>query len=80
MLNVMLEKGLVKRDMRGRAHFYRASKSREKTLGSVVNDLLGRVFEGSTTSLVTQILEQSKPSHEELAAIRSAIEAWQSEE
>lgn len=77
MLNVMFEKSLVVREMQGRAHVYRSSKSREKTLGSVVKDLLGRAFEGSTTSLITQLLEQSQPSAEELAEIRKAIETWQ---
>lgn len=80
MLNVMFDKGLVKRELRNRAHLYRASNSREKTLGRVVRDVLGRVFQGSTTSLITQILEQSQPSEGELTEIRRAIEAWQHEE
>lgn len=80
MLNVMFEKGLVKRDMRGRAHVYRASSSREKTLGGVVRDVLGRVFEGSAASLITQVLEQSQPSERELIEIRRTIESWQNEE
>jgi predicted transcriptional regulator len=79
MLNVMFDKGLVKRELRGRAHVYRAASSREKTLGRVVSDLLGRVFRGSTTTLVTQILEQSRPSSQELTEIRRAIEQWQEE-
>lgn len=80
MLNVMFEKSLVVREMQGRAHVYRSAKSREKTLGGVVKDLLGRAFEGSTTSLITQVLEQSKPSAEELAEIRRVIETWQKTE
>lgn len=80
MLNVMFEKGLVKREMQGRAHLYWAKKSREKTLGGVVKDVLSRAFQGSTTSLITQVLEQSKPSPEELDEIRKTIEAWQNEE
>ncbi|NQT13758.1 MAG: BlaI/MecI/CopY family transcriptional regulator [Planctomycetes bacterium] len=80
MLNVMFEKELVVRQMRSRAHVYRARMPREKTLGGVVKDLLGRVFEGSTSSLITQVLEQSKPSPKELDEIRRAIEAWQNEE
>ncbi len=79
MLNVMHEKGLVVREVQGRAHLYRAKKSREKTLGGVVKDLLGRAFQGSSTSLITQVLEQSKPSAEELREIRQVIEAWQEE-
>ena len=80
MLNVMFEKRLVKREMQGRAHVYRASTSREKTLGGVVKDLLGRTFQGATTSLIAQVLAQSKPSSEELEEIRRTIEAWQDEE
>lgn len=80
MLNVMYEKGLVAREMEGRAHVYRASHSRERTLGGVVKDLLGRAFQGSATSLIAQVLQQSKPSEEELREIRKTIRQWQSEE
>ena len=80
MLNVMYDKGLVEREMQGRAHMYRARKSRESTLGGVIKDLLGRAFQGSTSSLITQILEQSKPSAAELEEIRRTIEDWQDEE
>ena len=77
MLNVMFEKGLVVREPQGRAHLYRAKKSKERTLGSVVKDLLGRAFQGSTSSLITHVLEQSKPTAEELKEIRRTIEDWQ---
>lgn len=80
MLNVMFDKGLVAREMQGRAHVYRAKKSREKTLGSVVKDVLGRAFQGSTTTLIAQVLEQSKPTEEELLEIRRTIEAWKNKE
>ena len=80
MLNVMFEKGLVTRKMEGRAHVYQSKKSRELTLGSVVKDVLGRAFQGSTTSLITQVLEQSNPTTEELDEIRKAIEDWQRSE
>ena len=80
MLNVMLEKKLVVREQQGRAHVYRARLTREKTLGGVVKDVLRRAFQGSATSLITQILEQSKPSAEELREIRRTIEAWQERE
>ena len=80
MLNVMLEKGLVLREEQNRAHVYRAKKSREKTLGRVVKELLGRAFQGSANSLIAQVLEQSKPSPKELDEIRKSIECWQKQE
>ncbi len=76
MLNVMLEKELVVREPRGRAHVYRARKPREKTLGGIVGDLLGRAFDGSASSLITQVLTESKPSPHELDEIRKVIEAY----
>jgi predicted transcriptional regulator len=45
----------------------------------MVKDLLARAFEGSSSSLVAHLLEQSKPSDEELKAIRRTIEEYQRE-
>jgi predicted transcriptional regulator len=80
MLNVMRDKGLVTRKSQGRAHVYAAKRSREKTLGGVVKDLLGRAFQGSSTLLIAQVLEQSRPSPEELEAIRETIDRWSESE
>ena len=76
MLNVMLDKELVVRQPRGRAHVYRPRKPREKTLGGIVGDLLGRAFDGSASSLITQVLTESKPSPHELDEIRKVIESY----
>ena len=80
MLNVMLEKRMVEREERGRAHIYRARQPREKTLGGIVRDLLGRVFDGSANALISQVLDQSRPSEAELKRIRQAIETYNREE
>ncbi len=80
MLNIMFEKRMVTRTMQGRAHVYRAEMSKDQTLGGFVKDLLGRAFRGSTTTLISQVLEQSQPSVEELKLIRQAIQQWGNEE
>ena len=77
LLNVMTEKGLLVRELRGRAFIYRPKSNRGKTLGRMVNHLLGRAFEGSTSQLVAHLLDQTKPSAEELAEIRRTIETYQ---
>ena len=78
LLNVMADKGLVVHQPKGRAFVYRARTDRGRTLRRMVGDLLGRVFEGSTTELVVHLLDQSKPSAAELDEIRRAIEQyWQ---
>jgi len=74
MLNVMLEKDLVVREERDRAHVYEAKVPRQNTLGDIVRDVLGRAFEGSASSLITHVLDQSQPSDEELAEIQKLID------
>jgi BlaI family transcriptional regulator, penicillinase repressor len=76
LLNIMADKGLVTREPQGRAFLYRACKARENTIGRIVRDMLGRVFSGSASSLVAHVLDQSKPSEQELAEIRRAIQEY----
>lgn len=77
LLNIMADKGQVVRKPHGRAFIYSAKRPREKTLGRMVSSLLGRAFEGSASSLVSQLLDQSKPQPEELDKIRKAIEEYE---
>jgi len=76
LLNVMTDKGLLEREPKGRAFLYRAQVGREKTLGQMVHDLLGRAFEGSASALVARLLDQSSPSPEELQEIRKTIDEY----
>jgi BlaI family penicillinase repressor len=73
LLNVMFEKDLVTRSHEGRAFRYAATHQPEHHEGKLLGDLLTRVFSGSATALVARLLEQSKPSDEELAEIRKLI-------
>jgi BlaI family penicillinase repressor len=77
VLNIMADKGQAIRKPQGRAFIYSAKRPREKTLGKMVSSLLGRAFEGSASSLVSQLLDQSKPTSEELDKIRKAIEEYE---
>jgi hypothetical protein len=42
----------------------------------MVVDLLGRVFEGSASALVVHVLDQAKPSLEEMREIRKAVDDY----
>jgi len=77
VLNIMVDKGQVVRKPQGRAFLYSAKRPREKTLGSMVSSLLGRAFEGSAASLVSQVLDQSQPTSVELELIRKVIEEYE---
>jgi len=73
-LQIMTEKGLVKRDESQRAHIYQASLSKEATQRQLVTGLLQKAFNGSTAKLVMQALASKKASPKELAEIRDLIE------
>ncbi len=73
-LQIMTEKGLVRRDETLRAHVYRATLSEEETQQQLVSGLLKRAFGGSTSKLVLQALASKKASTRELAEIRRLIE------
>jgi len=73
LMNVMVEKGLLGTKPKGRAFLYSARISQARTQSEIVKDLLGRVFDGSASALVTHLLEQAKPDGDELDEIRKTI-------
>ena len=76
LLNVMDEKKLVTRKPDGRAFRYTAKLQPEKTEGKILGSVLKQVFDGSSSALVARLLEQSKPTAEELDEIRELIDQY----
>jgi predicted transcriptional regulator len=74
LLQIMTDKGLVRRDDTERTHVYEAAYSEDQTQKQIVTDLLDRVFDGSAAKLVLQALEAGRVSSEELADIRKLIQ------
>lgn len=75
MLQIMTEKGLVRRDDSERTHVYQSRLTEEQTQRQLVRDLLDRAFGGSASKLVLQALATRRASAEELGEIRRLIEA-----
>jgi predicted transcriptional regulator len=73
LMNVMVEKDLLNSKPQGRAFVYSAKISQAKTQSELVKDLLGRIFDGSASALVTHLLEHAKPDSKELEEIRKTI-------
>ncbi len=76
LLNTMADKGLLTRHSDQRAFLYEAKISRETTQGQLVQDLVGRAFEGSPSGLVLQVLDQCDPSPEEMDQIAKMIRQY----
>ena len=73
LMQIMVEKGLVKRDTKQHKHVYWAARSQDKTRGGLLRDLLDRAFGSSTEELVMQALSDKKVSKKELAEIRKLV-------
>ncbi|MGH8114211.1 MAG: BlaI/MecI/CopY family transcriptional regulator [Rhodanobacteraceae bacterium] len=73
LLQIMHDKGLVRRDESQRAHVYRAVVSKELTQKRFLSDMLKRVFDGSSSRLVLQALGDHRASREELREIRTLL-------
>jgi predicted transcriptional regulator len=74
LLQIMTDKGLVRRDESERSHVYRASLSEGRTQRQLVKDLLDRAFGGSAGQLVMQALGAAKADPDELAQIRQLLD------
>jgi len=79
MMQVMNDKGLLRRDESQRAHVYHPVFAQEETQRRLVDDLIERAFGGSTANLVMQALSAKKASAEELAQIRQLLDEFEGE-
>src|SRR5271167_1124800 len=78
-LQIMAEKGLVRRDEKQRAHIYQAARPREWTQRQLAGDLLQRAFAGSAHTLMMGALSARKASKEELAELRKLLDEYETE-
>jgi BlaI family transcriptional regulator, penicillinase repressor len=74
LLQIMTEKGLVKRDESERSHVYKPAFSEERVQRQLVGHLLERAFGGSAQKLVLQALAAKKSSAADLAEIRKLLD------
>ena len=78
MLQVMHQKGLVRRDDSQRAHVYSSAVSKAETQSTFLSDMVNRLFDGSTSQMVLQALGNSPKADEQqlekIQALLSEIE------
>jgi BlaI family transcriptional regulator, penicillinase repressor len=75
LMQIMHEKGIVKRDDSMRTHVYQAAVNKEKTQKHLLNKMIDSLFGGSPTQLVIQALgdDSHKASPEELEKIQALL-------
>jgi predicted transcriptional regulator len=74
MLNVLVRKGKVRRELRARAYFYEPAISRVQATRQAVGDLVQRMFDGSPESLVLSLVETRQLTPEKLAELTRMLE------
>jgi BlaI family transcriptional regulator, penicillinase repressor len=73
LMQIMNEKGLVKRDDSMRTHVYQAAVNKEKTQKHLLGKMIENLFGGSPTQLVIQALGEHKASADELEKIQALL-------
>ena len=76
-MQIMAEKGLVRRNEEQRAHLYKAAFPRETTQKQLVRDLLDRAFAGSSMQLVMQALSAQRATPDEILQIRQLLDRYE---
>jgi predicted transcriptional regulator len=76
-MQIMAEKGLVRRDETQRAHIYEAAKAREWTQQQLAGDLLDRAFSGSAKALLVGALSARKATKKDLAELRKLLDEYE---
>lgn len=79
LLQIMLEKGLVRRDDSTRPHVFRAAVAEAQVKRRFVAEMLDQVFEGSSMSLVVQALSARPATAEEVRELRRLLDEIEGE-
>jgi predicted transcriptional regulator len=73
-MQIIHEKGIVKRDDSFKTHIYQAAVSKEKTQKHLLGKMINTLFGGSPTELVIQALGNHKASPQELDDIQHLLD------
>jgi BlaI family transcriptional regulator, penicillinase repressor len=73
LMQIMTDKGSVRRNETQRAHVYEVCQPEEKTKRGLAADVLERVFDGSASELMMHALAGRRASKEEIAELRRLI-------
>ena len=77
LLQIMTEKGIVRRNEDQRAHVYEAVEPEEKTKRQFAADVLQRVFDGSASQLLLHALDGRRNSKQEIEELRRMLDEYE---
>ncbi|MES2276430.1 MAG: BlaI/MecI/CopY family transcriptional regulator [Bacteroidota bacterium] len=74
LMQIMADKGILKRDESQMKHIYHVAEAEEKTKDHLLEKFIDSVYQGSAGKLVMQLLGNKKASKEDLASIREMLD------
>jgi BlaI family transcriptional regulator, penicillinase repressor len=73
MMNILEQKGHLKKRQVDRAFVYKPAHAQEQVIGSMVRDFVDRVFNGSAAPLLVHLVDDKKLTEKELNEIREIV-------
>jgi predicted transcriptional regulator len=75
IMNILFEKGFLKREKIGMVNFYTPTVSREEMARQETHTLVSRAFGGSFVALANHLVDSGSLSEKELAVLKGLIDA-----
>jgi BlaI family penicillinase repressor len=72
-MQVMTERGMLKRDQTHMTHVYYPLLEEEKTMGSILERFVDSVYDGSISNLLVTFMNNNKSSAEELKKVKELL-------
>jgi BlaI family penicillinase repressor len=73
LMQIMAEKGILKRDESNMKHVYKAALEEQKTKSFLLERFVDSLYNGSASNLMMQLLGNKKTSKKELDVIRELL-------
>lgn len=73
MMNILEQKGHLKKRKAERAYLYQPARSRDRVVKGMVREFLNRVFNGSARPLLVHLVEDRRLTDEDLREIERLI-------
>lgn len=73
LMQIMVEKGILKRDESNMKHIYSPATDEQKTKNFLLDRFVESMYNGSASNLVLQLLGNKKTSKKELQAIKDLL-------
>jgi len=75
MMNILEQKGYLKKHQEDRAYVYQPSQPQQQVIRSMVREFVNRVFNGSAEPLLVHLVEDQHLTEKDLEEIRRTIKS-----